>query len=609
MATTYTVALQNKVSGEAQKALADVERLTAALGAAEQRRARPSFSPPSGRDWERTAAAAQRAADKERTAQLRLNAEAMRSAQQMEDAKRNAAFRRLQAQQREEERFTRYKIGLMRKEAAEQARLDKQRAAFRPLAAHTPGGGIGGMAGGLIAGGVGAAAVGAAAYVGGQAVDAVKLIEASRMRLTASLGSADRAAREMKDAFRIAEKTVFDPDEMVNAMAKLSTYFKDDETRRYVLGAISDFATQSGTGTEGLNRAIKAVSDVKSKGTLQAEELKNQLGDLGLSATAVYNEVAEILHLKGKTDEEKAKQVQDLMRKAQVSADVGVQAITAAMRKQAGGGKAGEFSIKSAGTLEGQLSNIRKGLLTLFAMADIDKWPAMESLKKALGDIGGLFATDSKEGAKMMAAVKSYTSGLATIFGVVAKAMWAISYPARLVVELVGQAMDAIGDYNFQGLFDMGAWKRLGTDMVLGIVEGVKNAASYLYTTFTEVAGGAVTAVRDKLGIRSPSRVMMEQGAYTAQGFALGLEKGASQIQAAGRGLADLEIAPTTTISPRGGMAANGAGLNVTFQNTFQVGAAQDAAAFVREVGPLLETQAEMAIDRVFGRYVAQGAG
>jgi len=608
MATTYTVALQNKVSGEAQKALADVERLTSALNAAEQRRARPAFSPPSGRDWESTAQAAQRAAEKEQTAQLRLNAEAMRSAQQMEDAKRNAAFRRLQAQQREEEKFTRYKLGLMRKEVAAQAAADKQRAAFRPLKAYSPGGGIGGMAGGLVAGGIGAAALGAAAYVGEQAVDAVKLIESSRMRLTASLGSADRAAREMKDAFRIAEKTVFDPDEMVNAMAKLSTYFKDDETRRYVLGAISDFATQSGTGTEGLNRAIKAVSDVKSKGTLQAEELKNQLGDLGLSATAVYNEVADILHLKGKTDEEKAKQVQALMKKAQVSADVGVQAITSAMRKQAGGGKAGEFSIKSAGTLEGQISNIRKGLLTLFAMADIDKWPAMDSLKKALGDIAGLFATDSKEGAKMMAAVKSYTSGLATMFGLVAKAMWAISYPARLVVDLVGKAMDTIQDYNFQGVFDVGAWKRLGVDMVLGIVEGVKSAATSLYGTVTEIAGGAVVAVRDKLGIRSPSRVMMEQGAYAVEGFARGLAGGSDMVQAAGRAISDVDIAPSFSVNPRDTNGRAG-GAGITFQNTFQISSVQDPASFVRDVGPLLDAQIELSADRYFGRLLAQGAG
>lgn len=656
MATTYTVALQNKVSGEAQKALADVERLTSALNAAESRRAKPAFSPPSGADWEKTARlaqkaadkeqasqaklaaasaraaqradaqqlaaaqknqaiqlraaqAAQRAADREQTAQLRLNAEAIRSAQRMEDQKRNAAFRRLQAQQREEERFTRYRISLMKKEE-----LARQRAAAKAGASVKPQGGafgnmLSGLGGGLIAGGAGAAAVAGAAYVGGQALDAVKLIESARMRLTTSLGSVERANREMKDAFKIAEKTVFDPDEMVMAMARLATYFKDDTTRRYILGSVADFATQSGMGTEGLNRAIKAITDIKSKGALQAEELKTQLGDLGLSGEEVKQEIAKLLNLKGKTDQERNEKVMKLMQKGAVQAEVGIQAITTVMRKQAGGGKAGEFSIKSAGTLEGQLSNIRKGLFTQFAMAEIDKWPAMEKLKKALGEIEGLFATDSKEGAKMMAAVKSYTTGLATMFGMVGKAMWAISYPARLVVGLIGKAMDTIQDYNFQGLFDVGAWKRLGVDMVLGIVEGVKSAATSLYGAVSEVAGGAVDAVRDKLGIRSPSRVMMAQGAYAAEGFARGLAGGSDMVQAAGRAISDVDIAPSFSVSPRDAGNKAGSGAGITIQNTFQIGSVQDPASFVRDVGPLLDAQIELSADRYFGRLLAQGAG
>lgn len=685
MAQTYEVGLRYTGSDAASRALRDADAIDSAMSRLERRRGGTALF--KGADWEKTAklaakaedaqrtsqlrleaeamrsadriaeqqsraqarqaaaasrasATAARAAERERTMQLRLEAEAIRSAQRMEDQKRNAAFRRLQAQQREEERFTRYRISLMKKEE-----LARQRAAAKAGSSVKPQGGAFGnmlssLGGGLIAGGAGAAAMAGAAYVGGQALDAVKLIESARMRLTTSLGSVERANREMKDAFKIAEKTVFDPDEMVMAMARLATYFKDDTTRRYILGSVADFATQSGMGTEGLNRAIKAITDIKSKGALQAEELKTQLGDLGLSGEEVKQEIAKLLNLKGKTDQERNEKVMKLMQKGAVQAEVGIQAITTVMRKQAGGGKAGAFSVKSADSLEGKISNIKKGLLTMFVMADIDKWPAMISLKKLLGDISDLFASDSKTGAQMMSMLKFYTTGVVTVLGLMAKAIGFVMRPLfRLNFKIV-ETISKIENYNFQGLFDFGAWRRMGEDIVIALGEGISSYYGFLYDTFTEgvnwlvdkavnlgmdigkglarglvsvkdhiisAVKGTATAIPAQaaatLEIRSPSRKMMALGRYAGEGLALGLDQSEKGISDA-----SMNLSNAIGIKGSGSMAssASSGGGSPVF-NTYVTLTGSDVANS-EDAAKLIGARIEAQIDRYFGRLVSQGA-
>jgi len=638
MAQTYEVGLRYTGSDAASRALRDADAIDSAMSRLERRRGGTALF--KGADWAKTAQMASRAAERERTMQLRMEAEAIRSAQRMEDQKRNAAFRRLQAQQREEERFTRYRISLMQKEE-----LARQRAAAKAGASVKPQGGafgnmLSGLGGGLIAGGAGAAAVAGAAYVGGQALDAVKLIESARMRLTTSLGSVERANREMKDAFKIAEKTVFDPDEMVMAMARLATYFKDDTTRRYILGSVADFATQSGMGTEGLNRAIKAITDIKSKGALQAEELKTQLGDLGLSGEEVKQEIAKLLNLKGKTDQERNEKVMKLMQKGAVQAEVGIQAITTVMRKQAGGGKAGAFAVKSTDSLEGKISNIKKGLLTMFVMADIDKWPAMISLKKLLGDISDLFASDSKTGAQMMSMLKFYTTGVVTVLGLMAKAIGFVMRPLfRLNFKIV-ETISKIENYNFQGLFDFGAWRRMGEDIVIALGEGISSYYGFLYDTFTEgvnwlvdkavnlgmdigrglarglvsvkdhiisAVKGTATAIPAQaaatLEIRSPSRKMMALGRYAGEGLALGLDQSEKGISDASMNLSNaIGIKGSGSIS---GSASSGGGSPVF--NTYVTLTGSDVANS-EDAAKLIGARIEAQIDRYFGRLVSQGA-
>ena len=78
-----------------------------------------------------------------------------------------------------------------------------------------------------------------------------------------------------------------------------------------------------------------------------------------------------------------------------------------------------------------------------------------------------------------------------------------------------------------------------GKDLIQGFINGIGSKAWAVISKATEVVGGAVTAVKNFLGINSPSRVFMEIGKYTAQGMSIGLDKYAYLAEDSASGLAE----------------------------------------------------------------------
>ena len=77
-----------------------------------------------------------------------------------------------------------------------------------------------------------------------------------------------------------------------------------------------------------------------------------------------------------------------------------------------------------------------------------------------------------------------------------------------------------------------------GKDLIQGFINGIASKAWAVISKATEVVGGAVEAVKNFLGINSPSRVFMEIGKYTAQGMSVGLDKYAYLAEDSASGLA-----------------------------------------------------------------------
>ena len=628
--------------------------------AAERQRAREASAAA------RASAQRERLAARETAAQQRLatqtaraeEAERIRGLQafkRAEDEKRNAAFRRLMAQQREEERFARYRIALDRRVAREAARLAAQQAAQQEARyrgyGRAAGGALGslaGMAGGGIKGVL--AGVGAAGLLAGkEGLETAQLIENARMRLRVQLGSAEAANAEIKDAFRIAEKTIFDPEQVLDALTKLSTNFKNADVRRYIMGAVSDFATASGEGSEGMERSIKAINQIFAKGKLQQEELTGQLGELGLPAREVYAQLATILNIKEKDEQKRTDKVIKLITAGKVNANAGIQAITTVMRNLAGGGAAGEFAVKSADTLSGMISNIKGGLKTLFAVSDIDQWPALVSLKDLLRDVAGFFSVDSVAGKEFVASLQrgikadlmpvvdrirkafaaltsdpgkmdtlvrgvtrivSWMADLAVVAvraGAAFVSLWGAMVQADdAIMGAVGAAVDALRS----------AWASvtdIGGRIMQGLAQGIRNGAGAVYDAVAGVGDRILQSLKAKLGIASPSRRGIELGGFFAAGVGLGIDRGAQGVMRASAALGGAIEDGFTPRAQLGSGASTGGGggasASVSVQINVSLPNVRDAAEFAAGVGPMAVPVLDRQLRQLLGRTVVAGVG
>lgn len=641
MAQTYEVGLRYTGSDAASRALRDADAIDSAMSRLERRRGGTALF--KGADWAKTAQMASRAAERERTMQLRMEAEAIRSAQRMEDQKRNAAFRRLQAQQREEERFTQYKIRLIKREAAEQERLRKQQRAARDargesIASRAKGGAlaVGAAAtGGILAGG---------AYLFKEAFDTTKDIEQARLRMTALLGSRERATRDIKDLVRASSKTSLDWQDLVRATSSLSTIFGDDRERRYVVASLSDLVAGAGGGKQEMQQLVLAMTQIEGKSKLQAQEV-NQITEplKGLvGQKELYLELAKMMNVKGSSEKEILQKMRKIQEEGQIESRMAIQAITVVGRRKLGSKKAGDYAVQEGGTIAGQISNIKTGFATMFALADVEEWPAFKSLRGILQELANFFDVDSKSGAEFINNLKNsfnalvpqiewfkvqfvrflnntkaldllakgaigigqaffYTglvvsmavSGIVMGIGLIKDAFtWVVDGAANLIDSIV----DAV-----RGSIDR--MYELGANIGQGLANGIRGAKDAVVGAVKDTAKSVLLNTAVALEIRSPSRKMMVLGRYAGEGLALGLDQSEKGISDA-----SMNLSNAIGIKGSGSMAssASSGGGSPVF-NTYITLTGSDVANS-EDAATLIGARIEAQIDRYFGRLVSQGA-
>ncbi|MBQ2341064.1 MAG: hypothetical protein II385_00275, partial [Bacteroidaceae bacterium] len=71
------------------------------------------------------------------------------------------------------------------------------------------------------------------------------------------------------------------------------------------------------------------------------------------------------------------------------------------------------------------------------------------------------------------------------------------------------------------------------------------------------MAARVAQAVRDSLGIASPSKVMMAFGAYTAQGLAEGIDASMAMVTRASRRMASAVVSPMSDAAASAGRTVN----------------------------------------------------
>jgi prophage DNA circulation protein len=176
---------------------------------------------------------------------------------------------------------------------------------------------------------------------------------------------------------------------------------------------------------------------------------------------------------------------------------------------------------------------------------------------------------------------------IAIAVGASLAAFAALSLAIGYVVENVGAAKDAVVGWA-SSAYDA------ASQFVDGLVAGIKNGVASVIQAASDLASGAVDAVKGILQIQSPSRVMLEVGSNTARGMAAGIDEGAPDVADASRGLGVAAASGPAAIR-----RAGGAGRGGTKAPTIQITINGNVDEGVFNV---LETRLAEVVERVVGR-------
>jgi tape measure domain-containing protein len=297
-----------------------------------------------------------------------------------------------------------------------------------------------------------------------------------------------------------------------------------------------------------LESVFLALRKIQSQSFLQGDEL-NMLSEAGVSVDKIYTRLQAKL---GKTREEIMK-MQSTRKLG--SGDV-LNAIAESVLLTAGAGKFGEAGEKAANETLGGLKS------RLFANLGADLFEATQRAEPALvkgmqSILGGTLGADGKtlqdqltnalikvgQGLEGLGPkIPGFIDGLGRLATQLEKLIPLLervfaapadkhqsSLPGaslgldnqsglgKFLATRPGALLDIVAEFYTGG-------KKYGQQYSQGFADGVTDKAPTVAGAAAGVAQGAVDATKSQLEIKSPSRVMAEQGNYVAEGLAMGIE-------------------------------------------------------------------------------------
>jgi len=131
----------------------------------------------------------------------------------------------------------------------------------------------------------------------------------------------------------------------------------------------------------------------------------------------------------------------------------------------------------------------------------------------------------------------------------------------KTIPTLVG-AIPKIVDAIFKA-FAKVDWKKIGKDIINGLIKGLTSLASSVWRKAQEIADGVKRRIKEALKIGSPSKIMIEMGEFTGEGLAIGLDRTVRDVMRKAQSLAQAavpEIQPLSIQPTVGAMAMAGTG-------------------------------------------------
>lgn len=231
------------------------------------------------------------------------------------------------------------------------------------------------------------AAIGGAAIAGTAAVMVTKGVvsmgifaDASRRAFASITGSAGAGEDAFKRSVALADLLGADVEEITGQFKQLLAMQFSIGEAEDLIKISADLQLVTGSA-EQATRAIRAITQIKAKGRLQAEELVGQLSEAGVSASLVYDALGKKF---GKSTDE----VRKMITAGKVDAKTGIDAIKAAIMKMTNETAPGEAAVKFGNeTLTGIMGTLKTMPKQIFLRISDAMTADFESLKGTLLEI------------------------------------------------------------------------------------------------------------------------------------------------------------------------------------------------------------------------------
>lgn len=390
------------------------------------------------------------------------------------------------------------------------------------------------------------------------------------------------------------------------------------EAAKELQGAITQVASGSALARD----KITDLAGQLARAGLQGAELRNALEAAAIASSAGGDQMAN-----------------DFIKAAEAAKKTGgsVDELSKAMKDQLGGVAAAQ-----ALSFGVQIEKLKENLVGLFSGADIT--PLLDAMHALLS----IFDATTAEGQAMRAAIGGaieYMIGIvlqlgtamlqayvwlkqhpvawqliAMVIKAVAVAALVVAAVIMLVVGVIGAAVGLIAaslGIVVQGVIDgvsaiatiisdvwtimttpfvaAKAWfdsfslADIGSNMINGLIGGIKGAAGAFVSSIVGVVKSGVQAAKSALLMRSPSKVFADIGVNVGAGMVQGVDATAGDVQASTEGLADAAVTGATAgKKAAGALGAKGGastGFAPTFSNCNFVGTTQrEVEAMMRAV-------------------------
>jgi hypothetical protein len=165
--------------------------------------------------------------------------------------------------------------------------------------------------------------------------------------------------------------------------------------------------------------------------------------------------------------------------------------------------------------------------------------PLLDGLRAGFGSVGSGTQTWQQSLQGLLALLPAVANGLGLVVGYSARITAGFAAATGAGLVLISWFRSIPTELAFIGQSFVQWFTEIGGQIIDGLLGGLRTGWTRVTSEVSSLAASIPAVVREALGIASPSRVMMELGAHTASGFALGVEGGAGDASAAMRSLTE----------------------------------------------------------------------